>query len=101
MFNQEWYLSWQEIRCVRLQHNAVERDLADSLSGLLSSEVGDQRGEAHAEVWELCQKWLNHWVTFSETVPVQRSNMQQQYLTMVETQSECHVNAALRNLQYN
>lgn len=62
------HLSWQEIRCVRLQHDAVQRDLADSVSGLSGLEVGYQGGEAHIQVWELSEEGLNHWIAVCETV---------------------------------
>lgn len=50
------YPSGQEIRCVRLQHNSAERNLADCTAGLRGFGVGYQRCEAHIQVWELCQE---------------------------------------------
>lgn len=63
------YLSWQEIWCVRLHHNAVQRDLPDSISGLGGLEVRDEGRETHIQVGELRQEGLNHRITVCETVP--------------------------------
>lgn len=87
-------LSWQEIWCVCLQHNSVERDFADSISNLSGPGVGDQGCESYIQVGELCQEWLNHWITVGETVPAPHKNNK-------EKKSEKNKNHRLLAIQFN
>lgn len=62
------YISWQEVRCIGLYHNATQGDAADSISNLRCLHVSDERSEAHIEVGKVSQEWLNHLVASCETV---------------------------------
>ncbi|KAF3856429.1 hypothetical protein F7725_017152 [Dissostichus mawsoni] len=53
------YLSWEEIRCVCLQHDAVQRDLADSISGL-GSLVVVFVGVVQADLTKRHNFWMPH-----------------------------------------
>lgn len=62
-------LSGQEVRCIRFQHDAIQRDATQSISSLCGFLVGDQGRETHVQVWKFRQQGLNHSVTVGETVP--------------------------------
>lgn len=72
-------MSWQEERRISLQHNAIQGDVAESISNFCSLHIGDQGCEAHIQVGKLSQERLDHLIAVSETVPGNhRFNWQQE-----------------------
>lgn len=63
------YMSWQEERRISLQHNAIQGDVAESISNFCSLHIGDQGCEAHIQVGKLSQERLDHLIAVCETVP--------------------------------